>query len=88
MHVLQKVGLLKQNINLPELFSSINESDILDYQFSGFETVCKRINYKFKSTKLPYLAFVHHSHFPEDYVDCNQRLAFLGGAILGEKMSR
>lgn len=88
MFVLQKVGILKQNINILELFSNCDESDLFDYQFSGLETVCERINYKFQSTKLPYLAFIHHSYFPEDYVECNQRLAFLGDAILGKKVGR
>ncbi|KAK7602131.1 hypothetical protein V9T40_009572 [Parthenolecanium corni] len=82
LFVLQRVGLLRQNIEISELFSNCDESNLVGYQFSGFETVCERINYKFKSTKLPYSAFVHHSYFPDNDVECNQRLAFLGDAIL------
>lgn len=78
--------MLRQNIEISELFSNCDESNLVGYQFSGFETVCERINYKFKSTKLPYSAFVHHSYFPDNDVECNQRLAFLGDAILGEKI--
>ena len=63
----------------------MNNLDEARLDFSGLEKI---LNYEFKNKDLLKLALTHSSYANEHNIECNERLEFLGDAVLELAMSR
>ena len=61
-----------------------NENDLR----TGYEALEEKLGYVFKDKKLIKLALTHSSYANEHNIECNERLEFLGDAVLELAMSR
>ena len=61
-----------------------NENDLR----TGYESLEEKLGYVFKDKNLIKLALTHSSYANEHNMECNERLEFLGDAVLELAMSR
>lgn len=61
-----------------------NENDLR----TGYESLEEKLGYVFKNKNLIKLALTHSSYANEHNIECNERLEFLGDAVLELAMSR
>jgi len=84
---LQYMEIVKRDIAAQDLFvSDSRESDVKTYDDSKINDLYKQIfvTGEFESKPLFIQAFTHHSCYSDNSCECNQKLAFLGNALLGK----